>query len=100
MSHHDHSDHHHTDPHHHHDHEHHHHQPSSEMPFSEKMLKLLQHWIKHNSDHAITYQEWAAKSRDNGLPDLAEKIEQIAELTQQINEKLSQAQNLVPGKPA
>jgi rubrerythrin len=98
MSHHDHSDHHHTDPHHHH-HDHEHHEPSAEMPFSEKMAKLLQHWIKHNSDHAVTYQEWAAKSRENGLSDLAERIEQIAEMTQQINEKLSQAQNLVPGKP-
>jgi hypothetical protein len=88
MSHHDH-DHHDKDHHHHPDH-------SGEMPFSEKMARLLQHWMKHNSDHAVTYQEWADRARDNDLLNLADKITEIGQLTQQINGKLKEAQNLIP----
>jgi hypothetical protein len=49
-----------NDHHHHHDHDSH-----SEMPFDEKLLKLLNHWIKHNEDHALNYRNWAEKAKAN-----------------------------------
>ena len=82
----------------HHDHDHHHHHHSdhaTEMPFSEKMVRLIQHWMKHNSDHAATYQEWAAKARDNHLMELADKIQEITELTREIDHRLKDAANLL-----
>ena len=53
--HHDHDhDHHHGDDHHHgHSHSH------APLSFSEKLVKLLDHWIEHNDHHAEDYRKWA-----------------------------------------
>mgnify|MGYP000022356956 CR=1 FL=1 len=45
---------------------HHDHDSHGEMPFDEKLLKLLNHWIKHNEDHAFNYRNWAEKAKANG----------------------------------
>ena len=33
------------------------------LSFQEKMIKLLDHWIKHNDDHSKTYIDWAEKGK-------------------------------------
>ncbi len=48
-------------------HEHHHHEVKSELTFDEKLIKLLEHWLKHNDDHAGNYRDWAEKARQNQL---------------------------------
>jgi len=70
---------------------HHHHDTETEMPFLEKMEKLLQHWIKHNVDHAKTYQEWRKKAEKEDLVNVAEILEEAAEMTAQLNEKFERA---------
>ena len=61
------------------------------MAFSEKALKLIMHWSKHNDDHAQSYRQWAAKFRENGLAAAAARLESAAVLTEKINYTLSEA---------
>jgi hypothetical protein len=70
---------------------HHHHHTEEEMPLIEKLEKLLQHWIKHNADHAKTYREWKEKAEKEDLIKVAEIMEEAAVVTTQLNEKLRQA---------
>lgn len=94
MSAHDH-DHHHHDQDHSHPHTHDHGHGPVEMPFSEKMAKLFDHWIKHNDDHAKTYQGWADQARQNQLARVAVLIEEAAAISLAVNEKFAQAKALI-----
>lgn len=77
---------------HHHDHEHHHHHEiKSDLTFKEKLIKLLDHWVKHNQDHAETYRDWAEKAKDNELSEVGGLLDEVHALTMQINEKFKQA---------
>ena len=84
---HDHEDHHH----HHHHHHHHKHDKESEMSFPEKMEKLMNHWIKHNKDHAETYRKWADKAIDEGMADIARLIEDAAAVSEKVDVALENA---------
>jgi len=99
MSHHDHEHHHHDhnnkDHTHDHSHPHDHDHGPVEMSFPEKMMKLLDHWIKHNDDHAKTYQGWADQARQNHLGRAAVLIEEAAAMSLAVNEKFEQAKALV-----
>ena len=73
------------------DHHHHDHDSHEEMPFDDKLLKLLSHWIKHNEDHALNYRNWAEKAKINGNGQVAELLEEAAEMSLTINEKFETA---------
>jgi len=81
---------------------HQHHQHDHDSPgglsFDEKMVKLLQHWIKHNQDHALNYRNWAKKAKANGKADAAVLLEEAAEMSLSINEKFAAALALVKDK--
>ena len=86
----------HHDHHHHHDHhDHHDHEIKSELTFDEKLIKLLDHWLKHNDGHAKTYMEWAGKANDNHMEAVGGLLEEVCELTGQIGEKFKAAADLV-----
>jgi len=70
---------------------HHHHDTESELPFKEKLEKLLQHWLKHNIDHAKTYREWMEKAKAEDMKNIAKQLEEAAAMTIRINEKLEEA---------
>jgi hypothetical protein len=77
-----------------------HHDHSSEkidqpISFPEKAHKLIDHWVKHNDDHAQSYHQWADAFRMNGLESAAALLESAAELTRQINLTLAAASHLV-----
>ncbi|MCG6906489.1 MAG: hypothetical protein LJE63_07680 [Desulfobacteraceae bacterium] len=86
-------DHHHHDhdPHDHHHHPHHHAAEQPALSFQEKFLKLLEHWLQHNADHAAGYRDWADRARENGLPDAAALLEEAAAMTLEINRKFEAA---------
>jgi hypothetical protein len=90
MTHHDHD--------HHHNHGHHDHDVKSELTFDEKLIKLLDHWLKHNQDHGGTYKDWAAKARQNRLDAVADLLEEVCVLTAEINAKFEAAAELVRKK--
>jgi len=79
---------------------HHPHDHSSEklgqpISFPEKAHKLIDHWVKHNDDHAQSYHQWADTFRMNGLGSAAALLESAAELTRQINLTLDAASHLI-----
>ena len=84
----------------HHDHDHcqcqHHHQDQqSNLSFQEKMIKLLEHWVKHNRDHAKTYTDWAAKARAEEMGAVAAVLDEAAAMNQAINAKFDEARKLI-----
>ena len=95
--HHDHdNDHHHSHDHdhsHHHGHDHHqgHSHGHAPLSFSEKLVKLLDHWIQHNDHHAEDYRKWAQDARENDQPEVAALLESAAELTGTISERYREA---------
>jgi hypothetical protein len=78
-------------------HEHHRHTHESEgqLSFHEKLIKLLEHWVKHNQDHAQTYRQWAAKVNDQEMSDVAALLEKAVEKTLVINQDFQQALELL-----
>jgi len=83
-----------SDDHHHHQHDH---DSPGELSFDEKMAKLLEHWIKHNQDHALNYRNWAEKAKANGKADAAVLLEEAAEMSLSINEKFAAAATVIRG---
>lgn len=76
-----------------HGHDHHHGHAHSHVPlsFSEKLVKLLDHWIQHNDHHAEDYRKWAQDARDNDQAAVADLLESAADLTGTISEQLREA---------
>jgi len=63
---------------HHHDHTQH---TDGTLSFEDKMIKLLEHWIKHNDDHADSYRDWAQKAQSHGMPEAGAQLLEVVELT-------------------
>ncbi len=77
---------------HHHSHDH---EIQSTLTFDEKMIKLLEHWIKHNDDHAETYRDWAQKAKAKNMRKASSLLEDAAEMTQMISKKFEEAAALI-----
>ena len=84
---------------HHHDNHHHHsHETTSELSFDEKMVKLLEHWIKHNTDHSETYKDWAKKVKDNDMDKVDLLLNEAADITLKINNIFDEALKAIKTK--
>ena len=80
----------------HHNHEHDHtHEIQSTLSFDEKMIKLLEHWIRHNDDHAETYRNWAKKAKEKNMDEAGSLLEDAAEMTLMISKKFEEASELI-----
>ena len=64
---------------------HHSHDTPSELTVEEKLAKLLDHWMKHNEEHAQTYDLWAKRANEQGMPKVQSQLEEAAEKTRSIN---------------
>jgi hypothetical protein len=104
MTHHDHDHHHehdHKHHHHEHDHDHQHHDHSqkqetkSTMSDKEKLVKLLDHWVAHNNDHADNYLQWHGKAEEMGLEEVARLLKDAADLTHTISDKFIKAKEVI-----
>ena len=78
--------------HHHHDHGH---EIESTLSFDEKMIKLLEHWVKHNDDHAETYRDWAKKAKEKNMDEAGLLLEDAAEMTLEISKKFEEAAGII-----
>ena len=76
-------------------HHHHHHEIQSTLSFDEKMIKLLEHWIKHNDDHAATYRDWAQKAKKKYMREASSLLEDAAEMTLKISKKFEEAATFI-----
>jgi hypothetical protein len=79
----------------HHHHHHHDHDSHGELSFDEKMAKMLDHWIKHNQDHALNYRNWAEKAKANGKDDAGVLLGEAADMSLAINAKFEAALALI-----
>ena len=75
--------------------DHHHSDSHEELPLEQKLLKLLDHWVKHNTDHAVTYRNWAEKAKANGMSEVARLLEDAAKASLQVNDLFRQASDRV-----
>ena len=73
------------------DHHHHDHNSQGEMPFDEKLVKLLDHWIKHNEDHASNYRNWAEKAKANGKENVGKFLLEAAQMSLSTNDLFEKA---------
>ena len=73
-----------------HHHDNHSHDISSALSFDRKMIKLLEHWIKHNCEHVATYRDWAEKAKDNAMYDVSIRLEEAAVISEELNKKLEE----------
>ena len=83
--------------HHHEGHEHHHEhhcgdhvapRNTGEVTETEKLRKMVEHWIAHNEDHARSYRLWASRAKDAGHIEPGAILEDIASDIIGQNEKL------------
>lgn len=75
-----------------HGHGHHHsHESTDILSFDEKMVKLLEHWIKHNEDHAVSYRDWAKKAKENNMSETVSLLEDAADMSIEMNKKFEKA---------
>jgi hypothetical protein len=81
-----HNDHHHT---------HHHDDTQTDLTFEQRMFRMLDHWIKHNESHALTYKDWAEKARQNKLLEVEKLLNDVAEITLKVNSRFKDAKKLV-----
>ncbi len=82
--------------HHHHDHDHH--ESQTAMSFEGKLVKLFEHWIKHNNDHAGTYREWAKRAKENDMAHICALLEDAADITLSLNKKFEEAAAIAENK--
>jgi len=78
-----------------HDHNHHNNETASILSFDQKIAKLLDHWIKHNKEHAETYRDWARKAKDKDMGKVFILLEEAAAITDEINRKFEEALRLM-----
>jgi hypothetical protein len=79
--------------HHHHGHPHHNHHEkrSGNLSFEDKLVKRIEHWIGHNTDHASTYREWADQTARHGFPVVSDLLEKAALATDDLSRLLEAA---------
>ncbi len=63
-----------------------------------KLQKLLPHWVEHNEEHAQKFDEWAAKARQLGLEDVANRLASAAELLRKASWELEAASKAMEGR--
>jgi hypothetical protein len=85
MNHHDHD---HKHSHDHHEHTHNH--EKKELSINEKLTSLFQHWIDHNKSHQESYISWSKKAQEKDLQNVVACLEQVSNLTDEINVKLKE----------
>jgi hypothetical protein len=74
---------------------HDHHDSGEELALREKMVKLLEHWMKHNEGHAQTYRQWAETAGAQSMPEVALRLKEAAEATLAVNRRFEAALKLV-----
>jgi len=73
----------------------HNHEGASSLTFHEKTVKILEHWIKHNHEHAQNYNKWSNEIKDNIDENISVFLKEAADLTLSINKKFEEAVKLL-----
>jgi hypothetical protein len=107
QGHHHHHHHGHQNHHHEHDHDHHHqghahsHGPGGEeaptpaITPTEKLTRMVEHWLHHNEEHARSFIDWAERARSMGQVAVAVHIDDVARQSLLQNQQLQKALQLL-----
>ena len=76
----------------------HNHEIHNSLTFDEKLVKLLEHWIKHNNDHAENYRNWAEKTKEKGMVDVDLLLHDAVDMTELISNKFKEALELIQNR--
>lgn len=60
-----------------------------------KLLRMLEHWLHHNEDHARAFRDWADRARELGLGEVGGLLEEVARLSGMQSEHLEKAMRLL-----
>jgi rubrerythrin len=69
----------------------HHHDHNHAHSMNERIEKIITHWIKHNDDHIKNYKDWSDKASQENLSEVADLLNEVADMSLIINEKLNKA---------
>ncbi len=96
-----HSDHEHHHHEHHHDGDHHdeRHCDPEKLSETHKLAKMMEHWVRHNEDHAKSFRDWSDRARAAGHEDVARILEDMAAGAGAQNAKLGEALKLLGKTP-
>lgn len=88
---------HHSHDSHHSHHSHHSHEGHTHGSLSdkEKLVKMIEHWVHHNQDHAKAYREWAQRAKEQGHDEVCQILQSIADGTVQQNDSMEKALSLL-----
>ena len=76
----------------------HNHEIHTSLAFDEKMVKLLEHWIGHNDDHAASYRNWSEKTKEKDMNDVGLLLEDAVDMTELISNKFKKALELIKNR--
>ena len=71
---------------------------NNSLTFDEKLVKLLEHWIKHNNDHAENYRNWAEKTKEKGMINVDLLLQDAVDMTELISNKFKEALELIQNR--
>lgn len=57
----------------------------------EKLRKLLEHRMEHNTEHAETYRDWSEKALSEGNKELSEVLDKLYQDTKKLNRLFEEA---------
>jgi len=65
--------------------------PTEEITDRVKLVKIMDHWIHHNEEHARSYEEWARRAEALGEREVASLLDEMAHDTRRHGESLQVA---------
>ena len=78
---------------HNHDHDHDHsHTPQTD---TDRIQKIISHWLKHNDDHIKNYHEWSEKAKNENLPEVSKILKEVADISVTLNDKFQKALSIL-----
>ena len=66
-------------------------QADGQISTKDKIVKRIEHWIKHNNDHVNNYNDWAQKAKAEGLDKVSSLLIEVANMSQEMNNKFEEA---------
>ncbi|MFP5212796.1 MAG: hypothetical protein ACLGPL_05400 [Acidobacteriota bacterium] len=78
-----------------HDDHHHHSHAHGTLTESERFIRMVEHWIHHNIEHAESYRDWADKARGMGREEVYLILEDVARGTRLLNDNLEKILTLL-----
>jgi hypothetical protein len=68
---------------------------ASTLSFEDKLIKLLEHWIRHNEGHVTSCVEWARKAEASHMADIGRLLFEAADETLSVSAKFDEALELL-----